>query len=264
VDVVADDGLDGRSGLRPAGARGRGGEGRDRRPRRGRRDARAHRGVPADDRLPTGLTPACTRYAEYTFQAELHRTKGTNSTAASIVDVVARPADLYWPDGPRAGQDGPDEARIAIAFDGDDDTVEVGTTLTGRVTVLATRELAGQDVQLAFGPTVDTLVPVAGKSQAQPRARFQPTVRTTLAPRRALASGERLELPFRLDVAAGAPPTLHNGGQTSVVWQVRVAFGDTVAWRRVGVLDPVALAGRRDEPSPGLLSFLASLDTPGR
>jgi hypothetical protein len=51
-----------------------------------------------------------------------------------------------------------------------------------------------------------------------------------------------------------------HGGRTSVVWPVRVAFGDAVAWRRVGVLDPEALAGRRDEPSPGLLSFLASLD----
>jgi hypothetical protein len=67
-------------------------------------------------------------------------------------------------------------------------------------------------------------------------------------------------VPFRLDVTPGAPPTLHNGGQTSVVWKVRVAYGDTVAWRRVGVLDPEALAGCRDEPSPGLLSFLAGLD----
>jgi hypothetical protein len=211
--------------------------------------------------LPTGLAPACARYVEYTFQSELHRTKGTNSTAASIVDVVARPEDLYWPEGPRSGQDGSDDARITIELDAADDAVAVGDALTGRVVVHAVREQRGHDVKLAFGPTIDTLVQVAGKSQPQPRARFKPTVEITLAPRRALASGERLELPFSVEVAPGAPPTLHNGGLTSVVWQVRVAYGETVAWRRVGVLDPEALAGRRDEPSPSLLSFLGSLDT---
>lgn len=211
--------------------------------------------------IPTGLPPACAKYVEYTFEAELHRTKGTNSTAASIVDVVSRPEDTYWPDGPRAGQEGPDDVRIAIELDGDD-VVAVGDALTGRVVVHAMGEQRrGHDVELAFGPVVDTLVPVAGKSQAQQRARFQPMVKTKLAERRALASGERLELPFALDVAEGAPPTLHNGGQTSVVWQVRVEHGDTKAWRRVGVLDPEGLAGRRDEPSPSLLSFLGSLDT---
>jgi hypothetical protein len=211
--------------------------------------------------LPTGLAPACARYVEYTFQAELHRSKGTNSTAGSIVDVVARPEDLYWPEGPRSGQEGSDEARITIELDAPDDAVAVGHTLTGRVVVHAVRERRAADVELVFGPTVDTLVPVAGKSQAQPRARFQPTVKTTLAQRRALSVGERVELPFRLDVAAGVPPTLHNGGQTSVVWQVRASHGDAVGWRLVGVLDPEALAGRRDEPSPSLLSFLGSLDT---
>lgn len=212
--------------------------------------------------LPTGLAPACTKYVEYTFEAELHRTKGTNSTAGSVVDVVARPEDLYWPAGPRSGQDGPDDVRISIELDAAGDAVAVEDALTGRVVVHAVREQPkGRDVELAFGPTVDTLVPVAGKSQAQPRARFQPTVRKTLADRRALAAGERLELPFHVDVAAGAPPTLHNGGQTSVVWQVRVTYGDAVAWRLVGVLDPEARAGRRDAPSPSLLSFLGSLDT---
>jgi hypothetical protein len=211
--------------------------------------------------IPTGLPPACAKYVEYSFESELHRTKGTNSTAASVVDVVARPADLYWPEGPRSGQDGPDDVRITIELDGDD-VVAVGDALTGRVVVHAVRDQhRGHDVELAFGPVVDTLVPVAGKSQAQQRARFQPTAKAKLAERRGLASGERLELPFSVEVPEGVPPTLHNGGQTSVVWQVRVEHGDASAWRRVGVLDPEARAGRRDQPSPSLLSFLGSLDT---
>jgi hypothetical protein len=211
--------------------------------------------------IPTGLAPACAKYVEYSFEAELHRTKGTNSTAGSIVDVVARPEDLYWPDSPRSGQEGDDAARISIELDAEGDVVAVGGTLTGRVVVFATVQQRPQDVELAFGPVVDTLVPVAGKSQAQPRARFEPTVKTTLAERCAPASGERVELSFSLVVADGAPPTLHNGGQTSVVWQLRVTYGKTTAWRVVGVHDPEALAGRRDAPSPSLLSFLGSLDT---
>ena len=57
------------------------------------------------------------------------------------------------------------------------------------------------------------------------------------------------------------PPTLHNGGQTSVVWQVRVKRGKTMGWSLVGVLDPEAAAGTRNQASPSLLSFLASLDS---
>ncbi|MDX6628177.1 MAG: hypothetical protein QOH00_423 [Gaiellales bacterium] len=209
--------------------------------------------------LPTGLAPACSRYAEYTFEAQLHRTKGTGSNAASIVDVVSRVEDLYWPDGARSGQEGPDDARVTIALDAE--TVSVGEALSGRATIFAMRELSGDDVRLAFGPTVDTLVPVAGKSQPQPRARFKPMVELELADKPAIRTGEQLEIPFSIDVPAGVPPTLHNGGQTSVVWQVRVELGKTAGWRLVGVLDPEAAAGRRNEPSQGLISFLASLDT---
>jgi hypothetical protein len=54
--------------------------------------------------LPAGLTPSCSGYADYTFEAELHRSKGVGSTAASIVDVVGRPDELYWPDGARSGR----------------------------------------------------------------------------------------------------------------------------------------------------------------
>jgi hypothetical protein len=210
--------------------------------------------------LPTGLAPSCAKYAEYTFNAELHRSKGVGSTAASMVDVVGRPEDLYWPDGPRAGQDGPDDVRIAIELDAP--TAAVGTALTGRATVLATRDTGQDAVALAFGPTLDTLVQVAGKSQPQPRAKFKPAVELELAGKRTLRAGERLELPFSVDVPDGVPPTLHNGGQTSIVWQVRVMRGKSAGWALAGVLDPEAAAGTRDQSSQGLLSFLASLDSP--
>src|SRR5437763_11868350 len=49
--------------------------------------------------IPTGLPPTCAKYAEYAFKATLHRSKGMASEAQSIVDVIARPEDVYWPDG---------------------------------------------------------------------------------------------------------------------------------------------------------------------
>ncbi len=214
-----------------------------------------------DVTIPPGIPPACARYADYSFEAVLHRSKGTEAKAGSVVDVVARPEDLYWPEEPRAGQDGPDEARIAIELDAADDVVAIGTPLTGRVTIFATCELRGHDVELAVGPTLDTLVQVAGKSQPQPRAKFQPVEKVKLVPRLQLAAGERLELPFSVNIEPGVPPTLHNGGKTSIVWQVRVTYGDAVAWQLVGVLDPEAKAGRRDAPSPSLVSFLVGLES---
>jgi hypothetical protein len=210
--------------------------------------------------LPAGLTPSCSGYADYTFEAELFRSKGVGSTAASIVDVVGRPDELYWPDGARSGQDGPDDVRITLELDAE--TVSVGAALTGRATVFATRDAGKDAVELEFGPTVETLVQVAGRTQPQLRARFKPAVELRLADARRLAAGESLVLPFSVGVPEGVPPTLHNGGVTSVVWQVRVERGKSVGWNLAGVLDPEAAAGARDQPSQGLLSFLASLDSP--
>ncbi len=208
--------------------------------------------------IPTALAPSCARYAEYAFGAELHRTKGAASSAASIVDVVSRPEDTYWPPGARSGQEGPDDARITIELDAT--TVAAGAPLTGRAIILATRELRRHDVALAFGPLVDTLVPVAGKTQPQPRARFKAAVEVELAGGLALSAGERVELPFAVDVPLGLPPTLHNGGKTSVVWPVRVTLGKATGWCLAGVLDPEGDAGIRNRPSPGLLAFLGALD----
>jgi hypothetical protein len=201
-------------------------------------------------RIPTGLAPACSRYAEYSFTAELVRTKGMSSDAASIVDVIARPEDLWWPEGPRSGGDAP----VAIVFD--EEVVALGGPLTGRVVLQPVVEgRRPGKVEVSVGPVVDTLVQVAGKSQPQPRARFSAAAEV------ALDAGQGLELPFRFALPEGLPPTLHNGGQTTIAWQVRVKHGKTAAWAVVGVVDPEASAGRRNAPSPSLLSFLASLDT---
>jgi hypothetical protein len=211
--------------------------------------------------IPTELTPSCARFAEYTFEAVLHRSKGVGSTAASRVDIVPRPEDLYWPDGPRSGQDGSDDdVRITVELDAP--TVDVGAALTGRATVFALRDAPKKrDVELQFGPTVETLVQVAGKTQPQLRARFKATSELTLADSRPLSAGESLVLPFSLEVPAGVPPTLHNGGVTSVVWKVEVKRGDSAGWSLVGVLDPEAAAGTRETPSPSLASFLAGFDS---
>jgi hypothetical protein len=159
--------------------------------------------------MPTGLAPACSHYAEYTFETLLHRTKGTGSNAASIVDVVSRPEDLYWPEGSRNGQEGPDDARVTIELDAE--TVSVGETLSGRAVIFATRNSSGDDVKLAFGPTVDTLVQVAGKPQPQPRAKFKPTMELELADKPTVGAGQQLEIPFIVDV----PPACRRRSTTA-------------------------------------------------
>ncbi len=149
--------------------------------------------------------------------------------------------------------------RITLELDAP--TVDVGSTLTGRVSVFALRDAGKDAIELELGPIVDTLVQVAGRSQPQPRVRYKATTELRLADARPLKAGEHVELPFSVDVPEGVPPTLHNGGKTSVVWQVRVKRGKTAGWTLVGVLDPEAAAGTRNQASPSLLSFLASLDS---
>jgi len=69
------------------------------------------------------------------------------------------------------------------------------------------------------------------------------------------AAGERVELPFSVEIPAGAPPTLRNGDKTSVVWQARVSHGASVGWSLVGVLDPESLSAIRNRESAGLLDL---------
>jgi hypothetical protein len=209
--------------------------------------------------IPVDLPPSCAGYADYTFESILHRTKGTEDTAASRVDVVSRLQDLYWPEGERSGVEGPDDVRITVELDAE--TVDVGSPVTGRARVFALRDVRKDEIELEVGPTVDTLVQVAGKAQPQPRARYKASAKLELADARPLRAGEQLELPFSIEIPEGVPPTLHNGGLTSVVWQVRAIRGKSVGWSLVGVRDPEAAAGHRNQASPTLLQFLGSLDS---
>jgi hypothetical protein len=201
--------------------------------------------------IPIELPPSCSRYTEYSFQATLHRTKGIESNAGAVVDVVARPEDVYWPAGARSGQEGADDARIVIVIDSE--TVVPGSTLSGRVSIVAARDLGKHDVELTFGATVT--------APASPEGKFVTTANAQLARAKTLAAGERFESPFSVDLPEGLPPTLRNGEASSIIWQVRVRFGDAAGWHLVAMLDPDGAAGIRDRPSPGLISFLAGLDS---
>jgi hypothetical protein len=186
--------------------------------------------------LPTGLAPSCAKYAEYTFGAKVQR-PGLCPDAASVVDVIARPEDVHWPDGPRAEAHGVDVALDAEA-------VDAGGALTGTVVAAAPGEVTVALELLATAPY---------GHKGEPRTTTR-TVATTVV---AASPGP---VPFTLAVPAGVPPTLHNGGHSSVVWRVRAGSGGATGWRLVAVLDPTAAAGVRDRPSPTLLEFLGGLD----
>ena len=275
--------------LRPPGAGRRRGEARRRRPRRGRRDARAHRGLPADDRLgqrpqgqvaarrgarPTLGTPRARRDAAHrVWRRRAPSTPSTRSTpSCTAARAWARPPRRSWtssavprisigPTGQRSGQDGPDDVRVTIELDAP--TVSVGSRADRpRDGARDPRHRRGRDrsrvradARHARAGRRQVAAAAAGEVQAGGRARARRQAR-------ALRAGEPLQLPFSVDVPDGVPPTLHNGGQTSVVWQVRASRGKSAGWALVGVLDPQAAAGTRNQPSQGLLSFLASLDSP--
>jgi hypothetical protein len=109
----------------------------------------------------------------------------------------------------------------------DDEVVAIDGTVAGRVTV---------DGLVEVGPALD----VGG---AAPR--FKAAASATVA------AGER----FELALPPGVPPTLNDGYEASIVWEVRAGE----AWRRVGVIDPDAVAGRRNGRADALLTFLAAL-----
>jgi hypothetical protein len=187
--------------------------------------------------IPTGVPPACATYAEYAFKATLHRSKGMGSDAQSIVDVIARPEDVYWPDGPRSGFDGDKTASLDITVDSD--VVAAGTDVTGRVTT-------------TDGTTVSVTVGALVTSPTSPKGKFKEVGSVEVAP----------GAPFSIPVPEAVPPTLSNG-QSEIVWQVRAKVGGTTAWRLFGVVDPTGASGIRNRPSPTLIGWLASLDTPG-
>jgi hypothetical protein len=189
--------------------------------------------------IPTGLPPSCAQYAEYRFKATLHRTKGVGSDAASVVDVIARPQDLFWPDGSRSGTDGDKATWLEINVDVE--VVAAGSAVTGQVSAAG----AGT-AKVVLGALITTSTSPAGK--------FKEVARVEVA----------VGTPFTLTLPDVIPPTLSNGA-ASIGWQIRATLGDTTALRWIGVLDPQGKSGIRDRPSPGLLSWLSSLDSnPGR
>lgn len=201
--------------------------------------------------IPTGLAPSVARVNDYDFVAKTRRTKGLASDAVSPVDVISRPEDLYWPDGPRSGQDsGEDAVRIEIAVDAE--TADLGGTFTGTVSLFAQRELSKLDVELVAGATVTS---VAGP-QAKEIVKFKPFSEADLARAQALALGQHLTIPFTLELPAEAPPTVHTGSRGSVIWRLQVKAGKAKAWRTIGVLDPESVAGVRHSPQRAASWFL--------
>jgi hypothetical protein len=167
--------------------------------------------------IPAEAPPACAKYCEYRFLAELIRSSGINPDAAEFIDVIGRPEHLYWPEGPRG---------VGMTLDAD--TVELGGTVSGRI---------GGAEKVELGPVIH--------APSSPEGKFK-----------ALATAPVVDGAFTLVVPKPAPPTLHNGGTASIVWEVRAGEARHV----VGVLDPDASAGIRDSGSPGLLETLAHWD----
>jgi len=203
--------------------------------------------------LPADLAPSCADFVEYRFHAELFRTKGVGSDAGSVIDIIGRPEHLFWPEGPRAGQDGADSAQIDVTLESE--TTEVGGSVRGTVAVSAVEAIKRDDLVVALAATITS--PASD-------GKLKPSTKIVLAERLSLAAGEQRELPFALDVPEGVAPTLDGPGTSSITWQVRATLGDAVGWRSVGVLDPQATAGVRNAKSPSLLSWLASLDSDPR
>lgn len=200
--------------------------------------------------IPDDLPPSCASYAEYSYGATLHRSRGTGSSAGMVVDVISRPENAYWPDA-RAGQDGAGDPRIAIALDGD--TVAMGHVVTGRVTIFAATGQAARDVDLALDVT--RTVPGTVK-----QGTFKDVTKTVVKDRLASAvtvpAGQSVELPLRVEIPAGVAPTLQVAERHAVTWRVRVTHGDATGWASVAVTDPEGTAGIRNQGSPSLAAFL--------
>jgi hypothetical protein len=200
--------------------------------------------------LPADLPPSCAGYVQYRFHAEMFRTKGIGSDSGSVVDVIGRPEHVYWPEGPRSGRDGEDLALIDVTLDRD--TADIGGSVRGTVAVTAMHDVRREDLVVVLGAVV--LAPASDGTEAKP------VTTVVLAEGGSLAAGERRELPFALDVPTGVAPTLDGPGKTWIAWQARATFGGATGWRWVGILDPQATAGVRDQPPQGLLDWFVSLN----
>ena len=203
--------------------------------------------------IPIGIIPSSVGFGDYQFRAHLVRSKGVESDAVSPVVVVGRAEDLYWPDGPRSGQT--TEPTMRLTVDLDSPTADIGGPVSGRVAIYALGDLPAEAVELEFGAEIDALVKAAGHNTLQQRSRFKAVAALTLAPKAAVPAGQQLDLPFRIEIPPGLPPTLRDGSG-SVIWQVRVTRGNSSAWATVGVLDPNSLSAPSKERPAGLITDL--------
>jgi hypothetical protein len=119
--------------------------------------------------------------------------------------------------------------------------------VTGNVTVFAREAIAGKlEVGLAFE-----------QLGALGKVKLKRAPAITLADDLRLAPGERATLPYELVLEPGVPPTFDTGHQ-HVAWQVRASVKGDEGWRWLGVLDPEARTGSREQ-SVSLIGWLADV-----
>jgi hypothetical protein len=203
--------------------------------------------------IPPGAIPSAIGFGNYLFRAQLVRTKGLESDAVSPVVVVGRADDLTWPEV-RQGTDGPGDVRLDLALEAP--TADIGGVVAGYLVLEALADLDRAQVEVEVGAEIDALVkPLTSNSRLERRKKYRTAAQQTLAPAGALASGQRLDLPFRLEIPPGLPPTVRDG-DSSVVWQVRVRRGRSSAWAVLGVLDPNSLSIPPPDRAQSLLDLL--------
>lgn len=198
--------------------------------------------------VPGELQPSVATYSEYSLRAKVFRKKGLNDEGTMPIDVVGRPESLHWPKGPRSGQDGgTDAVRVDVILD--QEVVNTSDSLTGTVRVVAARDLGKEDIVLTIGTTTTS----ARQNDKNGRRELRGTVE--LAKKQQLTAGQHLDLPFKVEIPEGAPPTF--GYQdTTIIWRAEASVGKAVGWTIFGVLDPNADAGLRSRKAQGLAGLM--------
>lgn len=198
--------------------------------------------------LPEGLAPSVAEYCDYTLRAKVLRNKGLDNEGTLPIDVVGRPEDLAWPKGPRTGQDGPTDAlRIEVLLD--EQVVDTGSWLTGTVRLVASRDVGKDDVVLTIGATITSPRPNDKDGRRDRHGRVE------LAKNQALSAGQHLDLPFKVELPSGVPPTFALS-ETTIVWRAEARVGKAIGWTVFGVLDPKGDAGIRARKSRGLTGLM--------
>lgn len=195
--------------------------------------------------IPAGLEPSVAEHIDWTVRAKANRNTGLNAEAFLPIDIVARPEDLPWPDGPRSGQDG-DASTVEVLLEAD--TVDQGSNLTGIARISAAKELKGTDVRVAIGYTVRRL---------DQKDKFEEVAFVIARQGLSLSGGQHEDVPFSIELPAGTPAT-YRFGPSSIVWRVEAKVGKTTGWALFGALDPKADGGIRARQNTSIASLLAS------